>query len=119
MSRAAISIFVFGCYLVLNAMVLAFAPNLMLSVLGLPPTNEPWLRVLGIVVFVLGLYYIQAARQEVTPFFRWTTWARPIVLGAFIAFVAAGIMPAVLIGFGVVDAAGAIWTALALRSRAA
>ena len=45
MSRAAISIFVFGCYLVLNAMFLAFAPNLMLSSLGLPPTDEPWLRV--------------------------------------------------------------------------
>jgi len=119
MSRAAISIFVFGCYLVLNAMVLAFAPNLMLTSLRLPPTHEPWLRVLGVVVFVLGFYYIQAARQEVTPFFRWTIWGRPVVLAALIAFVAAGIMPAVLIAFGIVDAAGAVWTALALRSRTA
>lgn len=117
MSRAAVSIFVFGCYLVLNAVVLALAPNLMLSTLALPPTNEPFVRVLGIVVFVLGLYYIQAARQEVVPFFRWTTWGRPIVLASFIALAAAGLAPAVLIGFGVVDAAGAIWTALALRSR--
>jgi hypothetical protein len=91
----------------------------MLATLGLPPTDEPWLRVLGIVVFVLGLYYIQAARKEVTPFFRWTTWGRPIVLAAFIAFVAAKIMPPVLLGFGVIDAAGAVWTALALRSRPA
>ena len=39
MSQAAISVFVFGCYLVLNAVVLAFAPNLMLTSLGLPPTS--------------------------------------------------------------------------------
>ena len=117
MSRAAISILVFGLYLVLNGVVLALAPNLMLATLGLAPTEEPWLRVLGVVVFVIALYYIAAARGEVKPFFRWTTWGRPIVLLAFIGFVGAGMAPAVLLLFGLIDTAGAVWTALALRSQ--
>jgi len=36
----------------------------------------------------------------------------------FIAFVVAGLAPPVLILFGVIDLAGAAWTALALRGEA-
>ena len=115
MSKAAISIFVFGLYLALTGVTLVVAPNLLLGTLRLPPTNEPWVRVLGVVAFVLAFYYIQAARQEVTSFFRWTTVARTFVLLAFIGLWAAGVAPAAVIIFGAIDTAGAIWTALALR----
>ncbi len=117
MSKAAISVFVFGIYLVLNGVTLALAPNFMLASLRQPPTNDPFIRCLGVVVFVLGLYYIQAGRQEVMPFFRWTLWGRPIVLLSFIGLVAAGVAPPILIGFGVVDTLGAVWTFFALRSQ--
>jgi hypothetical protein len=40
------------------------------------------------------------------------------VLLFFIAFVVAGLAPPTLILFGVIDLAGAIWTALALRGEA-
>lgn len=119
MSKAAKSVFVFGWYLVLNGLMMTFAPNVMLGTLGIPPTVEPWLRCLGVVVLVLGLYYIQAGREEVTPFFRWTTWGRPIVLFAFVVMVIARVAPPVLIAFGLIDTAGAVWTALALRKQAA
>ena len=116
MSKAAISVFVFGIYLVLNGATLSLAPNFMLASLKQPPTNDPFIRCLGVVVLVLGLYYIQAGRQDVLPFFRWTTWGGPIVLLSFIGLVAARLAPPVLIGFGVVDALGAVWTFFALRS---
>ena len=119
MSRAGISIFVFGIYIVLNGITLMAAPNVMLSTLRQPPTQEPWLRVFGGVIFVLGLYYIQAARQEVVPFFRWTTWGRPLLLAIFILFVVIRIIPPIMLLFGVIDLAGAIWTATALRTRPA
>ncbi len=118
MSKAAISIFTFGCYLVLTGATLIVVPNLLLGLFGVAPTQEVWIRVLGVVAFVLGLYYIQAGRNEVTPFFRWTTWGRALVLVAFVAFVLLGMAPAPLIVFGIIDAAGGLWTALALRQLA-
>ncbi len=57
MSKAAVSILIFGIYVLLNGITLMAAPNLMLITLHQPPTQEPWLRVFGAAVFVLGLYY--------------------------------------------------------------
>ena len=117
MSKAAVSILVFGIYILMNGITLMAAPNAMLGTLGLPPTQEPWLRVFGAVVFVIGLYYVAAARQGVTAFFRWTTWGRPILLAILLLFVILRITPPVMLLFGVIDAAGAAWTAIALRAR--
>lgn len=116
MSRAAISVFVFGCYILINAVILLTAPNLMLSTLGLEPTREPWLRLLGLMTLALSVYYIQAAREEMTAFFRLTMWGRLIILAGTIALASAGLVPQVIVMFGVIDAAGAMWTAIALRA---
>ena len=65
---------------------------------------------------VLAYFYIQAARNEIKPFFRWTVHERPLVLVCFIALVAFGLAEPMLILFGVADLLGAVWTALALRT---
>jgi hypothetical protein len=119
MSKVAISVFVFGWYILVNAIVLLMAPNLMLSMLGLEPTREPWLRLLGLMTLALSVYYIQAAREEVTAFFRLTLWGRSIILVGTIVLAAAGLIPPVIVMFGVIDGAGAAWTGAALRVRSA
>lgn len=119
MSKAAISVFIFGCYIMVNAFVLLAAPNLMLSTLGLEPTREPWLRLLGLMTLALSVYYIQAAREEITAFFRLTMWGRFIILIGTIVLAGAGLIPPVIVLFGVIDAAGAVWTGAALRARSA
>jgi len=119
MSKAAISILVFGVYILLNGIVLIVTPNTLLATLHQPPTQEPWLRVFGAVVFVLGLYYVQAARQEVVPFFRFTTWGRPLLLLILTSLAVLRIIPPIMVLFGVIDVAGAIWTMMALRTRSA
>src|SRR5437870_6834706 len=119
MSRAGISILIFGVYIVLNAITLMAAPNVMLGTLHQPPTQEPWLRVFGAVIFVLGLYYIQAARQEVVAFFRWTTWGRPLLLALFIVFAVIRMIPRIMLMYGVIDVGGAIWIATAVLSGSA
>jgi hypothetical protein len=116
MSRAARSIFAFGLYVLVLGLLLITFPNLVIEPFGFPAAREPWIRVLGVVVVVLGCYYIQAARQEVTAFFRWTIWGRATILGGFTALVLAGLAAPALIAFGTLDAAGALWTALALRA---
>ncbi len=115
MSRAALSIFVFGLYLLGTALVLLIAPNTLLGILGVAPATEPWIFVLGVVVSALGLYYIVAARAELVAFFRATVWVRALVLAGFTGLVVAGIAPAQIIGFGIIDVIGAAWTWMALR----
>jgi hypothetical protein len=116
MSRAARSILIFGVYIVLVGALLSTLPNLLIGPLGFPEAHEPWVRVLGVVVVVLGYYYVQAALQEVTSFFRWTIWGRVAILVGFSLLVVAGRVAPALILFGVIDAAGAAWTALELRA---
>jgi hypothetical protein len=116
MSNAAKSILVFGIYLVVIGLGFLIVPNIPLALFGFPTTNEPWIRVVGMLVLILAYYYIQTARSEMQLFFRWTVHTRPLVLVCFIVFVALGLARPTLILFGVVDLLGAIWTGLALRS---
>jgi hypothetical protein len=80
MSRAATSVFVFGIYLAAVGAIFLVAPNLLLGVLGFPPTNEVWIRVAGVLVLILAYYFIQSARRGTTGFFRWTVHVRFTVI---------------------------------------
>ena len=116
MSKSARSIFVFSLYLYVLGAILVLIPNVLLRLFLFPATNEVWIRVVGMLVFLLGFYYFQVARNELRKFFQWSVYARSAVLLFFIAFVIAGLAPPVLILFGIIDAAAAIWTQLSLRS---
>jgi hypothetical protein len=118
MTAAARSMNVFGFYLLGLSLVLLVAPNVLLQLFGLPPTDEVWIRVVGMLVAFLGLYYRAAVATEFTPLFRLSVMIRSSVLVFFALFVAAGWVTWPLILFGVVDAAGAAWTWLALRQDA-
>lgn len=64
MSKATISILVFGVYLVLLSAILILAPNVLLWFFGIPPTNEVWIRVAGVLALILGFYYLQPALRR-------------------------------------------------------
>jgi hypothetical protein len=115
MSKAATSVLVFGIYLIVIGLGFLLVPNMALSLFGFPATTEPWIRVMAMLILILSYYYIQAARNEMTGFFRFTVHGRASVIVFFIAFVALGLAQPMLILFGVVDLLAAIWTALALR----
>ncbi len=117
MSKAAVSVFVFSIYLFVLGLILVAVPNVLLSLVRIPETNEVWVRVVGMLVLILGLYYFTAARNELTPMLRATVIGRFAVLLFFVAFVVLGFGPPALILFGVVDALAAIWTGLALRAQ--
>lgn len=70
----------------------------------------------GLVVAILGYYYIEAARNEVTSFFWASVRAGPAVIICFAVFVALGFAKPILILFGAIDLLGDVWTGLALRS---
>lgn len=116
MTRTAFSIQAFGCYLLVLGLGLAVAPNLLLALFRMPLTTEVWIRVLGVVVLNVGIYYLAAARSEAMGFFRATVVARPLLLACFGAFVLLGLASPVLLLFGLADAGGALWTWLTMKS---
>jgi len=119
MTSAARSVYVFGIYLLVLGGVLIGSPNTLLRLLGLSPTTEPWIHVLGVTVMVIGMLYVASARAEQTQFLRATVWVRLFVFASLTAFAILKIVPSVLIPLGLVDAAGALWTHLMLRNSAA
>lgn len=116
MSKPATSLFIYGIYILLLSLVLMIVPNFFLSLFSFPLTNEVWLRVVGLLLLFLSFYDIQAARYELTVFFRWSIYTRGSAIFFFTVFVFLGYARPLLILFGFVDFLAAIWTALALKS---
>ena len=116
MTSAARSVYVFGIYLIVIGGILMGSPNTLLSVLRIPETTEPWIRIAGMLVMVIGMLDVACARTEQTGFMRATVYTRLFAFVAFVSFALLGIAPAILIVFGVIDAAAALWTFTALRT---
>ncbi len=115
MSNSSKTIWYFSFYLFVIGAVLVLAPNLMLKVFGMTPTDEVWIKVVGMLVLLIGVLYYQAAQQKLHGIYRFMAYNRVLVLLFFIAFVLLGWAEWQLMLFGGVDAAGALWTWMALR----
>ena len=115
MNAADVSLFVFGIYLIV---IVGFGfiaiPNTVLALFKLPETKEPWIRVLGGIVALIGVYYLFGGLYGLKPFEWITVWGRFGVL-LFLALMAISkqAKPNIIL-FGVVGAAGAVWTLLTL-----
>ncbi len=116
MSYAAKSVFAFGIYELLLGAGLIITPDPLLALFGFSVSNEVWIRVIGALICLFAFYDIQAARCELTNYFRWSVYARSSIILFFTAFVLSGFASPMLILFGAIDLLGAIWTALALRT---
>ena len=67
-------------------------------------------------LLILAFFNIQAARNGITLFFRWTIYTRLSALFFGLAFVLSGLIWPIVILFWLGDFDGAMWTRLALRS---
>jgi hypothetical protein len=115
MTKAAFSLKVFAVYLAFLGLLLLLMPDALLTLFGFAPSHEVWIRVLGVVVINLGVYYWYGAASEARPFFAATVATRLFVLVGFTGLVVAGLVQPMLILFGMVDALGGLWTLWALR----
>ena len=116
MTKSAQSLFFFALYLFGLGTVLLVAPNWLLGLFDIAPTTEVWIRVVGMLVLFLGVYYVSAARANFLPILEASIRVRVAVPLFFGAFVALGWAEPALLLFGGVDLAGAVWTFLTLRS---
>jgi hypothetical protein len=116
MSKPARTMFAFAIYLAILGLTLVTVPNVLLGVFGIPPTQEVWVRVVGMLVLFLAYYHVEAARNEWAAFTRASIAPRMAVSAFFGAFVLAGLGSPVLLLFAAVDFAAALWTHVALRA---
>ena len=115
MSKAGRSMLVFGVYLLALGLFLLIAPNVLLRLFGLPEVNDVWIRVVGMMLVLFAYYDIQAARKNVTDYFRWSVVARGSVIIFFGVFVILDWVKPILLIFGGIDLLGALWTYFALK----
>lgn len=115
MNKSARSLFIFGVYMLLLGATLVLVPNVLLALFHVPTTDEVWIRVLGVLVIFLGIYDVVAARHGLLALIAWTVPVRLSVIVFFAAFVGAGLAPPILLLFGAVDFAAALWTWYHLR----
>jgi hypothetical protein len=69
MSAAARSIFAYSIYTFGLGATLLLAPNIPLPIFGLPQAQEVWVRVAGMTVMFLAIFYFVAAQNEFRPLF--------------------------------------------------
>ncbi len=117
MSPAAISVAVFGVYMIILGITYVTIPNKILPLFGFATETaiHPWVRVGSAMVGVVGFYYIIAARHEYTAFLRATIWGRVGILVVFVLLITLVDSPWQLIFLAIPDQFGALWTYLALR----
>ncbi len=117
MSRAALSIFIFGIYLIFLGITFLFFPELMFTILAEPNPPDVVSRVLGMIFLFLAYYFIRAALDEegMKKFFMWTVQTRALVIIFLIVHVVLELVSPLIILFGVIDLAFAVWTFWELR----
>ena len=67
MTAASKSIYYFGLYLYVVGLTLIFVPNLLLSTLQMPETQEVWIRIVGYSHSASAFITIDAARPMTMP----------------------------------------------------
>lgn len=115
MTPAAFSLVVYGIYLLANGLGLLFTPNVAFAILGLPFTEDAWVRVLGLVAGEIGFYFIYAARRNLSAFYPATVYGRGAAALIFLLLVLLKLGPLQLLLFAAVDVATAIWTHFAIK----
>lgn len=118
MSRPARSLFVFAIYVLVTGVAFIAAPAPLVALLRLPPATLGWARVIGLLALVIGAYDAVGSRAECMPYIRSSIPVRLGFAAGTGVLVAFSQMPATILLLGATDVAGAIWTAVALRSSA-
>lgn len=120
MSKAALSLVVYGVYVIVGlALPFLLIPGPVLSIVGMAQPTDVWPRVVGMTALILGFYYIQFGRNELTQFIRFSVFTRLSVPVFFTLFVLLGFAPPIMIALAIPDVLFAIWTAVVLRGEKA
>lgn len=113
------SLFFFGIYVFSTGLLFILLPEKLIDLTLLPPIPGAWARFIGLLALVIGSYDILSGLANIKPFIKISVYVRfGFTLGAILLFVS-GQMPVSIILLGGMDALGALWTIIALKSESA
>ncbi len=104
-------------YVLISGLQLLFIPNFLLATFGLEPTSEIWIRVLGMLVLVLSIYYYAIYKSGNKEIVRATVQGRLLFCAGLVMFVILGMVKPILIFFAVVETGLALWSLSEIRSK--
>ena len=116
MTNSAKSLVPFGVYMLAVGLVMLVIPNSIITLVGFVEVDDVWVRVFGWMLMSGGFVYVRVGGTGNPVFGRASVLVRLPVVLVHLALVLLDLAPPMLIAFGVVDLAGALWTGLALRS---
>lgn len=102
-------------YVIISGLQLLFVPNFLLGMFGIAPTSEIWIRVLGMLVLVLSIYYYAIYKSNNKEIVRATVQGRLLFCAGLVMFVILGMAPPVLIGFALAETGLALWSLSEIR----
>lgn len=115
MTHSAKSVFVFGVYLTIVGAILLLVPNVFLTIIGVANTSEVWIRLSGLLLMAISVYYIVGARNNLYIIFKVTACIRCTIIFFFSAFVYLQMMEPVMLLFAAFDFAGGAWTFYSMK----
>ena len=116
MSKTGISIVAYSIYLGCGGLGMALIPNVMLGLLGLPPTQEVWVRLFGFLALVLAAKGINGALLNLVPVMQFDVYTRTCFSLFLTVLILLGLAPRILFIFAAIDFAAAVWTLLSIRA---
>jgi hypothetical protein len=115
MKNIVTSIYAQVIYMIGMGLGFLLIPNFVLTTLGLEPTSEVLIRVLGALAFAVSGYYFTMARHEIVPFFKISVGGRFLFCGILVVLALLQIGPTVFYLFAAIETGLAIWTLVGLR----
>ena len=116
MDKAGKSLFVFGLYMIfIVGMGFIFMPTFILNMFGLKYGDDTWIRFVGLLASIIGVYYIVAVRAKLNQLFIWTVWMRYYAAVFMVTLLILGKVGVPILIFASIDAIAATWTLLSLK----
>ena len=116
MSKSAKSVLIFGIYLGLIGLILLLVPNMLITPFGIEPASEVLIRISGILLMAIAIYYILAAKYEIIVIMKATAFIRFTIIFFFTALALIKLVSPNIIILSVIDFLGGIWTYFMLRN---
>ena len=118
MTKSGATLFYFGIYVLIVGILIIAIPTSFVEANMLPPIPDPWARIIGLLLLVIGGYDVLCGKYDVKLFIRWSIYFRIGFAAGTLVLVLAGQMPPTLLVLGAIDAMAAIWTIWALKTEA-
>ena len=117
MTRAALSVYMYGLYLVSGvALPFLLIPHFTLAMFGLSAGDDIWIRFVGVLSGVIGSFYIATVLTRAERMLAWSVPARYATATFMAVMVALGKVGMALLLFAALDALTASLTWVAIRA---